>query len=143
MGYTHYWKSKGIPMESWNAIIADAQKLIDASPVKLAHEEGEQEPPTVNDVQIFFNAFDEDEAHETFVLTRNAQEFEFCKTAYKRYDFVVCGILSVAAEKAPDYIEVTSDGDESDWRAPLAWASGILGRELKFPVKKERERDPM
>lgn len=137
MGYTHYWRHQEIPQDRWDLITADAEKLILAATnegTKLWHEYDEPDTlPAITSEEIFFNGADE-EGHETFHLTSDGADFTFCKTAYKPYDKVVCAILAVAKQHAPDHITVSSDGDEADWREPLAWASEVLARDVPSPL---------
>jgi hypothetical protein len=138
MGYTHYWRmNQDIPRDAWAKIQADAAKIIAASPAKLALEYDEPERlPICDGIEIRFNAADEDESCETFVLRPEMQDFEFCKTRQYPYDTPVCAILACAAEHAPNAIRVSSDGDEGDWAEPLAWASKVLGRTVPSPISK-------
>jgi hypothetical protein len=135
MGYTHYWRqNKSIPSDRWQKIADDAFKLISAAPCKLAYEEDDPEPPYVGSYVIRFNGTPDPDGHETFILERvPSDSFSFCKTASKPYDTVVCAVLAIAKEHCSDAIKVTSDGDERDWKEPLAWASQVLGREVKYP----------
>lgn len=141
MGYTHYWRQEGdaIPAEAWAKIMADTKRLIKAageSQITLWHDYDEPgTAPEVTNENIWFNGAD-DNGHETFELVPGPADFTFCKTAYKPYDRVVCAILAIAKEHAGDAIVVTSDGEKSDWKPALEWASTVLGRPVAFPVKK-------
>lgn len=134
MGYTHYWRQPlGIPAAAWALIQADAAKLIAASPVKLAFDYDETDKaPACSAEEIRFNGLGDD-GHETFMLTPDAEDFEFCKTAFKPYDLVVCAVLACAAEHTGK-IAVSSDGDVSDWRDGVEWASKVLGRSVPCPA---------
>jgi hypothetical protein len=46
---------------------------------------------------------------------------------------VVCAILAIAREHAPDLIRVTSDGNAIDWQPPLCFASQVLSRDVPRP----------
>lgn len=138
MGYTHYWRmSKDIPVSAWAKIQADAAKLIATSPAPLAYEyDKTDKPPVCDENEIRFNGRDED-GHETFLLKREQKSFEFCKTASKPYDTVVCAVLACAHEHAPEAITVSSDGDGDDWAGPLVWAGDVLGREIPLPLSRD------
>lgn len=147
MGYTHYWYrpvASKIGESAWAKISADAAALVAIAPCKLCREYDEPgTQPIVNDKLIRLNGLG-DQGHETFLFAREAPEqmdyraaepqvFDFCKTAHKPYDFIVCGILAAIAEYDPS-IKVHSDGDFSDWEQPLDWASRVLKRKIAFPV---------
>lgn len=137
MGYTHYWKHSTIDKMTWDSILIAAEELIRHSPVELRFDYDIDEPAQCDEECIRFNGVG-DNGHETFLLTREMQLFEFCKTARKPYDLIVCAILAVAAEQAFQ-IEVVSDGDfdDDEWVDALAYASRILGRPIVLPFKSE------
>ena len=57
-----------------------------------------------------------DLGHETFHLTRkDSGNFNFCKTARKPYDLMVCAVLFLAKYHFKDKIKISSDGDMNDW----------------------------
>ena len=134
MGYTHYWSfDDKIAPEAWQKIMEDAKKLIVATSVKLLHDYDEPNShPYVGEDKIWLNGAG-DEGHETFVLTPKPTAFEFCKTAQKPYDLIVCAILAVAHEHAG--ISVRSDGDAPDWTPALVFASATLGRAIILPLE--------
>ena len=72
---------------------------------------------------IRFNGKGE-EGHETFMLTPDSQEFNFCKTAQKPYDIVVVAILCLLAHHTSG-VTVSSDGGISDWTDGLALAQRV------------------
>jgi len=71
---------------------------------------------------IRFNGKD-DEGHETFMLTPDPSDFNFCKTAQKPYDLVVVAILCLLAHRTDT--GVSSDGDRSDWAEGLKLAQRV------------------
>lgn len=136
MGYTHYWKIRGtIDPENWANIVDDAKKLVEKSPVKIVYEYDTTDAPQVNDSAIHLNG-QGDDGHETFCLMPGMTDFEFCKTANKPYDLIVCAILAVAASHT-NYIRVTSDGEPEDWAEAMVYASSILGRPIVCPLPVE------
>lgn len=100
MGYTHYWKHNGISIADWHALTLFAHGIIDMASVigiKLAIEfDDPTQQPDINEAEIRFNGVG-DEGHETFFLTREKTDFDFCKTERKPYDAVVAEILSFAS----------------------------------------------
>ena len=82
----------------------------------------------ITDEEIRFNGREEgDRGHETFSLQRKADKrledyasrldrkyiFDFCKTARKPYDIVVCCLLVILKHRLGNMIEISSDG--KDW----------------------------
>ena len=111
MGYTHYYETK-----SWSD--ADAQGFMDALPhvqdilkryENIVRFESDSDDAVVADEKsIRFNGILED-GHETFMFSNHQDGFNFCKTAYKPYDIVVCEVLLVLNAKMPS-LKVSSDG---------------------------------
>jgi hypothetical protein len=64
-------------------------------------------------------------------------DFSFTKTRGYPYELVVCAVLAAAADRAPDAISVSSDGDPPDWAKPVEWACSVLGREIRSPIDDE------
>lgn len=68
--------------------------------------------------------------HETFVLTSAGPEFDewfsptmqFCKTARKPYDLLVCSMLVLIDHFVPGWLSIRSDGTPEDWEAALQFA---------------------
>ena len=120
MGYTHYFEGLTATAE----VIADAQKIIDASPVTVCGPGGQGLPQLDAADGLWLNGFEAaDEDYETFFL-RGINEPEhpelgaFCKTAHRPYDVVVTAILISAALHAGS--TVRSDGRWDNWGAGVA-----------------------
>jgi hypothetical protein len=115
MGYTHYFRQhRDFTEAEWTALTEYARKIVNAAlceKIELANGDGEAgTDPEITRGQIMLNGVDDD-AHETFLLTRRVTEsFSFCKTQEKPYDPVVVTILVAANTIAPDAIEISSDG---------------------------------
>lgn len=163
MGYTHYFpRLRAISDAEWGAITKDVRLLLgnlpahslsaggyySDAPLRLALEEGEPEPPLVDDRYIIFNGTGGDDlGHETFYIDRESADefgrnrpdipfgFDFCKTARKPYDLAVCAVLAVMHDRAPGGWRIGSDGDLSDWKPALDWAAKVLGRILADPCR--------
>jgi hypothetical protein len=117
MGYTHYFDGLTATAE----VIADARKIIDASPVTICGPGGQGLPRMDEKEGIWLNGFEAaDEDYETFFL-RGSDEPEhpelgaFCKTEHRPYDVVVTAILISAAIHAGRTVQ--SDGRWSKWTA--------------------------
>lgn len=67
-----------------------------------------------SDGAIYLNGIGE-ESHETFVWENKVIDFRFCKTARKEYDPAVCAILILAKKHYGEGVEISSDGNWSEW----------------------------
>ena len=140
MGYTHYWRQKGdFSQPAWEKIVNDVKKLVEISKVPISKDYDTNKPAVFDENRIWFNGVGED-GHETFGITRVQGEipsyqsspekgrFDFCKTAYKPYDLLVCATLLVAKHHAPEIIFVASDGSwEGDWEEARDFVEENLG----------------
>ena len=119
MGYTHYFNTVKTPStKQWREIKTACNKIL-AVGHKLgliAEEMNTTTPPHINDSQIMFNGSTMETGHETFLLSREAGNSEFCKTARKKYDVFVVACLIIAKRYAPDCFEVATDGGAEDWQ---------------------------
>lgn len=114
MGYTHYWRVLApIAPAKFAALASDAKQLIeDNLTAPLAYEYDEPAKPALFDESaIRFNGLGDD-GHETFVITPEETDFEFCKTARKPYDAAVCVVLLLAGKRG--LATITSDGNPDD-----------------------------
>jgi len=125
MGYTHYMKmDKDLELSDdqkilLNYVMEDHKDLIDQTDGPDFQTE---------DHMIFLNGIG-DEAHETFAVPRKAAEFEFCKTARKPYDIVVCKMLLILSQSpgftfSSDGIYKTDTGKltyDEEWQEPVKW----------------------
>jgi hypothetical protein len=79
----------------------------------------DQDGPEFSADTIHFNGKEPDD-YESFVLNPGASSFEFCKTQFRPYDRLVCAVLIAAKHRLGDGIEISSDGDWSEWADGLA-----------------------
>lgn len=126
MGYTHYFRLRGKApsKEQWEKILARVvDEVFEADKYEgiLCEEYNKEDrPAVVNDQFITFNGKG-DKGHETFYLSRlNQQDFDFCKTARKPYDYAVVDVLRIVKDEAPDWLELSSDGGPEVFRKPYA-----------------------
>lgn len=135
MGYTHYWKFK--PTEKsekqFKTVIKDCQKILaNKGDIVICGGGGEGEP-IITEKSIWLNGTSENDLyHETFSFspTKNLS-FDFCKTARKPYDLIVCAILLSLANNMTGF-SFSSDGDEEDWKPAFEFYEKIG---LKFKGK--------
>lgn len=111
MGYTRYWKrtSKKIDKE---LIVAVCEIIADCinKGINICNGSGEGNPVVTLD-EIAINGNDEvGLSHETFYLGNEESDFEFCKTAYKPYDYAVRKILRYAEQNG--YVSDVSEDEE-------------------------------
>lgn len=107
----------------------------------IAGQDGEGKPDLRLD-KVIFNGQGND-SYETFLFepygnnpspSGGGKDFSFCKTACKPYDIVVVACLAIAAENLGEGIEVSSDGNRSDWVEGVALASRVLSRDVPNPI---------
>jgi len=119
MGYSHYWSHPDIDPTAWAAFTADVKRIIlmaTHAGIALAGPMGTGDPE-VSDARISLNGSEERGGDfETFEVTTDGTEYDFCKTGLRPYDQVVCAIL-LAAYTRIDGVAIWSDGDINgdDW----------------------------
>lgn len=131
MGYTNYWKqSQDFTQAEWVKIQSNASAITKHAREKL----GIPLDVRSDNEHLVIDGTMED-AHETFILEKLADDFAFCKTASKPYDVVVKAILMSAKAHAPDSINIRSDGmkggDAGDiklWTNAVDLQSKALGK---------------
>jgi len=144
MGYTHYWtftsnRGKTAQMEKkYQVAIKKCAKVIRAYSTEFgglsgytAHDKtGRYGGLKVNGSREY--------AHEDFAMREHLSEnesFGFCKTAQKPYDTVVVACLIILKHCLGDSIEVSSDGNASEWANGLTLAKQVLGlKTLRIPL---------
>jgi hypothetical protein len=125
MGYTSYWKGDTTCADNvWAICLDELREVIKAAGIPLAGGHGTGQP-VLDMVHICFNGKGE-ASHETFMISRGKIEFEFCKTAQKPYDIVVCAALIILNHHIPTLI-VSSDGDGEDWKEAIELCKQTLG----------------
>jgi len=146
MGYTHYWHQENgdVPSDLWEKFVSDCKKilaLIQKSGVALCYEYDEPRSKVhCSKDMVRFNGPNE-LGHETFILSPNEIDFQFCKTAQKPYDLAVCSCLILALHHFGDYISVSSDGDPADWTDAVRLVFQTFGYgDFPFTDEDVRER---
>jgi hypothetical protein len=116
MGYTHYFtiKAKGPTDSQWEEIRAKVSEIIvEHHDLVCRESDRPKTSPEVSNAAICFNGIGE-LGHETFCLHRLAEGFQFCKTALKPYDRVVVKVLQAVHDIYPEWLDLSSDGDEEN-----------------------------
>jgi hypothetical protein len=155
MGYTHYWRFyknqlKQMDFEDFrNAFktVAEEIKLLYGSLPRYSESAGEYYKdvpleirggfgvgnPIINETTIWFNGDEKDGmSHETFSIDwswddKEGEPFDFCKTARKPYDLLVCvALISFVRHFTRNNIRVSSDGDMADWRPAIEFYHEIF-----------------
>jgi len=131
MGYTHYWIPKKTSAKKFLEFSNICSKLYRGLPKttdtaggyfaddKLEIGDGagrENSKPEFSKDLVCFNGVGE-LMHETFAVGLNELSGEFCKTARKPYDLLVCVCL-LAAVDILGY-EISSDGELVDWKPAI------------------------
>ena len=147
MGYTVFFEqSRAFTMQEWGDIRAACIPMFN----RLKQIKGPSGigRPEISNTGICFNGdASKGEDHETFIIEREGNGFQFCKTARKPYDRFVKAVLVIANYYAPGALKVSCDGDDEPdcWTEGVStatiYANGVPGRspcsplELKEPFK--------
>jgi len=160
MGYTHYWTPKEFNQKQWNKFLNTVVKLKDNLPKHTDTAGGytEDQPLLIggnepnekaifDDKMIWFNGQtpkklrDEgwDLGHETFLIENinvgGKNEWNFCKTARKPYDLLVCSCLITAGKILK--FDISTDGTLKDWKPAFDYYSKVIG--IKRVVRNKRK----
>ena len=129
MGYTHYWEGLDACDVEWNAFLDDVRAILASEGDLVCFEEDEPDkPPQVDMEAVRFNGKGL-AGHETFYIAPRDKGPNFCKTARKPYDSVVCAVLIAAHEQLG--LEVSSDGTWSEnWQPGAGLYEGATGRKV-------------
>lgn len=116
MGYTHYFYGHDFDPAAFEKLAEDAGQLQQSCQIPVAYEYDQPgRAAAFNPEYIRFNGID-DGGHETFAIRRTGgEDFNFCKTAAKPYDTLVCAVLLAAQYRLGESIRISSDGEWSDW----------------------------
>lgn len=155
MGYTHYWRFHRDNMkteklrQTFKKASEEIQKLYENLPlfpktgyytdrsilIKGGLGEG---MPIINETEVWFNGESKtDMDHETFCVSWNAgMDFDFCKTARKPYDLLVClSLLSFLNHYGSEIFQLSSDGDASEWQEAVDLYNDITGKGISNPFE--------
>jgi hypothetical protein len=114
MGYTHYLELKSKKDVNLEDVQKDVQEVLINNSNLIQRECDNDSAPACyidsNDgLTIAFNGIG-DMGHDTFYFNTNDLTYNFCKTARKPYDEVVCKVLLILKKHFGDAIRVSSDG---------------------------------
>lgn len=157
MGYTHYWNLKNTTdkfQKQFAIVVSEITVLKERlpehslsaggyykeEPLKICGEDGKGKPIINNECICFNGSSKNDLYHEGFYLGKDSErDFNFCKTARKPYDFLVCLVLISAANHI-DGFEFSSDGNFKDWMEVLDFYKEFndyyISENLKFNLIK-------
>lgn len=121
MGYTHYWSSlycKNLKSDYLKALV-EIKPILEKYKHLIQFEYHDNSPYVANETLIHFNGIEND-GHETFMFEADKPNRDFCKTAEKPYDYVVCCCL-LLLKKHIEGFTFSSDGDPSriEWIGPM------------------------
>jgi hypothetical protein len=132
MGYTHYWNiTRAVTPDEMTALAADARKIIAISGVSIRGWDGNLDAMLGPDAISFNGDASLDESGETFAIDENPRS-DWCKTGRRPYDTVVVACLLAAKDRLEQYIQLSSDGTNADWKAGRALAVRALGRPVPY-----------
>jgi hypothetical protein len=106
MGYSHYFNNIEASPSDWESFIRDVRKVVSLSKVPLEAE--------VLSDQLLINGAEEENQHEDLFITQKSKGHQFCKTARKPYDTVVCAVLHLYEYHIGKDVHISSDGDLED-----------------------------
>ena len=142
MGYTHYWsfvstRGKSRKIESlYQKAVLECAQVVRYWYTRQGGISGYTAHTKPGDYGgILFNGKG-DNACEDFVLREHFTQndnFNFCKTNRYEYDILVVACLAILTYRLGDAIQVSSDGDTSDWAAGVNLAQTVLRRRVKIP----------
>ena len=138
MGYTHYFRQHKILNENeWTSIYEAYQKILNEYSEIIEDSSSNINP----EKYINFNGIEED-AHENFMITNySCPSFNFCKTARKEYDIVVCLFLLYINENHSGILEISSDGDWDEWMSARQEYKRIFNKIPNCPWDSTEEED--
>jgi len=118
--YTHYWEFKSKPKnvkdgdKKFKKSVELLKKCLKDVSVKLASGNGTGKP-VFTDTKVCFNGVGDDSYETCYLAFDNADyEFDFCKTARKPYDVVVCLTLLCFKNFFGEDFKYSSDGNMND-----------------------------
>ena len=121
MGYTHYWRLKKDCKKLSIRCVNDIKTILEKHKDIIQYESDVKKKAVIKDTLIRFNGIKE-EGHETFYFqvppkAESYQKFDekgflfnFCKTARKPYDIVVCKVLLILKAELGKKMILSSDG---------------------------------
>ena len=165
MGYMHYWTIHDITKPLMTSEIAqDIQKIILASDVPIGDGCGAWDSkPVLEHDQVVLNGIDDD-GHDTLwyppvfegrrklppvfeghrKLPPEPLGRDFCKTAQKPYDVVVCAALLAIKHHQGDNVEIHSDGKfDDEWQPAYQLYRKATGRELPPEFREYEDQDEL
>lgn len=146
--YAHQYKQiKSASERQWKKITTDVFKLLNNLPpvsesagghyniYSLILTDGTGVPgtlPVVTDSEIILNGImgKIDLSHESLWITKNKNrttDADYCCTARKPYDLVVCGVLIVLQKHASGVWKISTNGTLEDWDPAREWVEKVLG----------------
>jgi hypothetical protein len=152
LGFTHYLENQPKEHEQnrWNMFVEAVKHVASElpettdtaggyhkdNPLVLGDWEGEGGEPIFNENGIRFNGVG-DLSHESFTLRRipmpDIRKFDFCKTARKPYDLMVCSTLLLYWHFFKEEgVKISSDGDHSDWEPAIDLVKEVTGLHIDW-----------
>jgi len=138
MGYTHYWRGS-IGNDNterafaWRDICMKASVVVDEYKEIIGYYDWQKDElrsakVSYNEGVIQFNGL-AGESCETFFLTKNTNDSQFCKTNERPYDMPVMLVLIAASEHG---LRISSDGEEGEWQPAIDKYNELFDSEHTF-----------
>ena len=144
MGYTHYFNLKEIPKDidkQYLNVLLDLQVInrnlppystsaggsYKEYPIVLRDGSGEGSPEFSNECICFNGDGKLGLHHESFYFDKEVNDFSFCNTSRKPYDFVVCLTL-LSLKNHIEGFEFSSDGNYNDWKPVIEFYENTIGK---------------
>ena len=133
MGFTHYWRLRKGEKKDLSGCLENIKKVLDKYKDLIQREWDDKKTPLINKNLIRFNGIG-DNGYETFWFeyppkkeesNKEGFEFNFCKTARKPYDIVVCECLLILKEYLNEDMKLSSDGMISVGSEDENWGKAI------------------
>jgi hypothetical protein len=152
MGYTHYWKFEPNKVQNTEQLrkkfkkaSQQIKKFAEWLPNKGIEIRGGlgEGKPIFNETEVWFNGNQaEGLDHETFGMHWSRPNLlgnwsDFCKTARKPYDLLVCFALLTFAHIFPkEVFDFSSDGtmEDTEWQHAVEYYETFTGKTAKVPT---------
>lgn len=143
MGLSHHWTwpTGQIPAPLWTKIRRDAVKLLLADDDKSAGVKASTIRVDASVIAFRTHAHPDllplEFERKPLPCRRGREPWGHAKPDSDALDRMVCALLAVIRERAPEHFIVESDFPEDSWRQHIDWASRVLKRPLPLPFEKK------
>jgi len=144
MGYTHYWTGpKNLDPTKFKAFSGDCAEIISECQkkgIEIGDGDGDGGFPEIGAELISFNGVG-DNSHETFWISTERDNFDFCKTARKPYDLAATACLVALKKHFGEEFDISSDGGERGFADGKKLCQSLFGYGADMTIGKEENDD--